>query len=155
MEVNSNIFCGDAIDILQDMEENCVDLIVTSPPYADQRKDTYGGIPTNEYVEWFLPISKELLRVLKPTGTFILNIKERVKNGERSTYVMELVMEMRKQGCYGRRNLFGIKKIVILVNGPIVFEMPGKDSCSLIRQKILICTRMPLWFQWEIGQRHD
>ena len=98
MEVNADIFCGDAADILQDIGENCVDLIVTSPPYADQRKDTYGGIPADKYIEWFLPISKELLRVLKPTGTFVLNIKERVVNGERSTYVMELIMEMRKQG---------------------------------------------------------
>jgi site-specific DNA-methyltransferase (adenine-specific)/site-specific DNA-methyltransferase (cytosine-N4-specific) len=39
-----------------------------------------------------------LLRVLKPTGTFILNIKERVVHGERSTYVIELILEMKKQG---------------------------------------------------------
>ena len=75
-----------------------MDLIFTSPPYADQRKKTYGGISPNKYVEWFLPITNELLRVLKPTGTFILNIKERVVDGERSTYVMELILEMRKQG---------------------------------------------------------
>lgn len=80
------------------LEDNSVDLIVTSPPYADQRKNTYGGISTNKYVDWFLPISAELLRVLKPTGTFILNIKEKVQNGERSTYVLELILEMRKQG---------------------------------------------------------
>jgi site-specific DNA-methyltransferase (adenine-specific)/site-specific DNA-methyltransferase (cytosine-N4-specific) len=98
MEVKSDIFCGDAAKILQNIKENSVDLIITSPPYADQRKDTYGGIPANKYVEWFLPISGELLRVLKPTGTFVLNIKERVINGERSTYVMELILEMRKQG---------------------------------------------------------
>ncbi|MDR0604803.1 MAG: site-specific DNA-methyltransferase [Bacteroidales bacterium] len=73
-------------------------MIITSPPYADQRKDTYGGISVDKYVEWFLPISQELLRVLKPTGTFILNIKERVLNGERSTYVIELILEMKKQG---------------------------------------------------------
>jgi len=98
MEVQSSIFCGDAADVLQSIEDNCVDLIVTSPPYADQRKDTYGGIHADKYVEWFLPITKELFRVLKPTGTFILNIKERVISGERSTYVMELIIEMRKQG---------------------------------------------------------
>jgi site-specific DNA-methyltransferase (adenine-specific)/site-specific DNA-methyltransferase (cytosine-N4-specific) len=98
MEIKSDIFCGDAAEILQNIKENSVDLIITSPPYADQRKDTYGGISANKYVEWFLPISKELLRVLKPTGTFVLNIKERVINGERSTYVMELIFEMRKQG---------------------------------------------------------
>ena len=84
--------------MLQEITDNTVDLIVTSPPYADQRKYTYGGVSANGYVEWFLPITKELLRVLKPTGTFILNIKERVINGERSTYVIELILEMKKQG---------------------------------------------------------
>jgi site-specific DNA-methyltransferase (adenine-specific)/site-specific DNA-methyltransferase (cytosine-N4-specific) len=98
MEIRSDIFCGDAAEILKDIEDVSVDLVVTSPPYADQRKNTYGGISSDKYVEWFLPISKELLRVLKPAGTFVLNIKERVINGERSTYVMELIMEMRRQG---------------------------------------------------------
>jgi site-specific DNA-methyltransferase (adenine-specific)/site-specific DNA-methyltransferase (cytosine-N4-specific) len=98
MEIKTDIFCGDAADVLMDMRANSVDLIITSPPYADQRKDTYGGITAEKYVEWFLPISKELLRVLNPAGTFILNIKERVMHGERSTYVMELILEMRKQG---------------------------------------------------------
>lgn len=98
MEVNANIIYGDCAEQLKKLPNDSVDLIVTSPPYADQRKTTYGGIAVNQYVEWFLPITKELLRVLKPTGTFILNIKEKVQNGERSTYVLELILEMRKQG---------------------------------------------------------
>lgn len=89
---------GNCREKLRDLPDNSVDLIVTSPPYADQRKNTYGGISVNEYVRWFLPISEELLRVLKPTGTFILNIKEKVVDGERSTYVLELILEMRRQG---------------------------------------------------------
>lgn len=92
------IYQGDCLQKLKLLEDNSVDLIVTSPPYADQRKNTYGGISTKEYVKWFLPISEELLRVLKPTGTFILNIKEKVQDGERSTYVLELILEMRRQG---------------------------------------------------------
>lgn len=95
---DTKIYLGDCRDILKDIPDNSVDLIITSPPYADQRKSTYGGIETNKYVEWFIPISEELLRVLKPTGTFILNIKEKVVNGERSTYVMELILKMRSQG---------------------------------------------------------
>ncbi len=98
MEVRTDLYLGDCRDVLQNIPDNSVDLIFTSPPYADQRKKTYGGIPPNEYVDWFLPIAKQLLRVLKPTGSFILNIKERVVNGERSTYVMELILAMRKQG---------------------------------------------------------
>lgn len=98
MEVKTDLYLGDSKELLKSLPSNSVDLIVTSPPYADQRKNTYGGIHPNKYVEWFLPISEQLLRVLKPTGTFILNIKEKVIEGERSTYVMELILKMRQQG---------------------------------------------------------
>lgn len=96
--MDSKIFNGDCKSELKNLASNSVDLIVTSPPYADQRKGTYGGIHPDKYVEWFLPISKELLRVLRPDGTFVLNIKEKVVEGERSIYVMELILAMRKQG---------------------------------------------------------
>ena len=98
MELRTDLYLGDSKLELKKLPTSSVDLIVTSPPYADQRKNTYGGIHHDEYVEWFLPVSKQLLRVLKPTGTFILNIKEKVVDGERSTYVMELILAMRKQG---------------------------------------------------------
>ena len=78
--------------------KNQVDVVVTSPPYADQRKKTYGGVSPDKYVAWFLPISAQLLRVLKPSGTFVLNIKERVTKGERHTYVLELILALRQQG---------------------------------------------------------
>lgn len=78
--------------------DNTFDLVVTSPPYADKRKNTYGGVAPDKYVEWFIPRSKQFLRVLKPTGTFILNIKEKAENGERHTFVLELILALRKQG---------------------------------------------------------
>jgi site-specific DNA-methyltransferase (adenine-specific) len=93
-----SIICGDALEVLRTFPDEFVDLIVTSPPYADKRKNSYGGIHPNRYVQWFLPIAGELRRVLKPSGTFILNIKEGVSEGERETYVLELILEMRKQG---------------------------------------------------------
>ncbi|MCW5921290.1 MAG: site-specific DNA-methyltransferase [Saprospiraceae bacterium] len=98
MQINTRLILGDSAKELKKLNDNSVDLIFTSPPYADQRKSTYGGITPEEYVNWFLPIGEELLRVLKPDGTFILNIKEKVSEGERSTYVLELILEMRKQG---------------------------------------------------------
>lgn len=110
MQVKTNIIHGDCKEVLKTLPSNSVDLIFTSPPYADQRKSTYGGIKPNEYVNWFLPISKELLRVLKPSGTFILNIKEKVVNGERSTYVIELILEMRKQGWFWTEEFIWHKK---------------------------------------------
>jgi len=97
-KVKADVILSDCLDVLKTLPDNSVNLIITSPPYADQRKSTYGGISPDKYVEWFLPIAKELKRVLHPKGTFILNIKEKAANGERHTYVMELIMEMRKQG---------------------------------------------------------
>lgn len=98
MEIRHDLYLGDCEDVMKDIPDNSVDLIFTSPPYADQRKSTYGGIHPDEYVDWFLPKTEQLLRILKPTGTFILNIKEKVVDGERSTYIMELILAMRKQG---------------------------------------------------------
>ncbi len=94
----TQIVLGDSVEKLKLLQENSIDLIFTSPPYADRRKNTYGGVKPEEYVDWFLPVSEELLRVLKPKGTFVLNIKEKVEEGERSTYVIELILALRKQG---------------------------------------------------------
>lgn len=98
MNFINQIFTGDCEDILREFPDNSIDLIFTSPPYADQRENTYGGIAPDKYVEWFLPKTSQFLRILKPTGTFILNIKERVVQGERHTYVIELILRMRQQG---------------------------------------------------------
>ncbi len=110
IQVNTDLLLGDCKQQLLQLPENSVDMIFTSPPYADQRKGTYGGIHPDKYVEWFLPISEQLLRVLKPTGTFILNIKEKVVEGERSTYVMELILAMRKQGWFWTEEFIWHKK---------------------------------------------
>ncbi|MBW6465308.1 MAG: site-specific DNA-methyltransferase [Brevefilum sp.] len=98
MNIDNQIFLGDCEKVLKSFPDNCVDLIFTSPPYADQRKATYGGIKPDQYVNWFMPKANEFLRILKPQGTFILNIKERVVNGERHTYVIELILKMREIG---------------------------------------------------------
>ena len=92
------IIPGECLDVLRTLPDACFDLIFTSPPYADNRKKTYQGIPIESYVEWFLPISAELKRALKPEGSFILNIKERAVRGERQTYVLELILAMKNQG---------------------------------------------------------
>lgn len=110
METRTDLYLGDSKEQLKLLADNSVDLIVTSPPYADQRKSSYGGIHPDKYVEWFLPISEQLLRVLKPTGTFILNIKEKVVDGERSTYVIELILNMRKQGWFWTEEFIWHKK---------------------------------------------
>jgi site-specific DNA-methyltransferase (adenine-specific) len=94
----STVYAGDVSSMLRLLYDNSVDLVVTSPPYAERRKKAYGGIPAEKYIEWFLPISAELRRVLNTTGSLVLNIKEGTQRRERQTYVYELVLALRKQG---------------------------------------------------------
>ena len=92
------ILAGDAADVLASQPADSVHLVVTSPPYADQRRSTYGGIHPDGYVDWFMPRAEAIQRVLRPDGTFILNIKEKAVRGERHTYVLELILAMREAG---------------------------------------------------------
>jgi len=107
------LLLGDCRAVLAHIPDCSVDLIVTSPPYADARKATYGGPSPENYVAWMLPICFELYRVLKDDGSFVLNIKERVVDGERGAYVMELILAMRRQGwrwteeyCWHKKNCY-------------------------------------------------
>jgi DNA modification methylase len=106
----NQIVLGNCLEILSSYAEQSVNLIVTSPPYADSRKSTYGGIHPDHYVEWFLPISEQLFRVLKNDGSFILNIKEKALNGERHTYVLELILALKKQGWFWTEEYIWHKK---------------------------------------------
>jgi site-specific DNA-methyltransferase (adenine-specific)/site-specific DNA-methyltransferase (cytosine-N4-specific) len=116
-KINTNIlYNGDSAKLLADaalFPDKSIGLIVTSPPYADKRKKSYDGVHPAKYVAWFLPIAKELYRVLKDDGSFILNIKEHPQNGERGTYVLELILALKKQGwfwieeyCWYKKNSF-------------------------------------------------
>jgi len=109
-KVDAIIYHGDCLEALKELPDKSVDLIITSPPYADQRASTYGGIKPDKYVEWFMPIAEELFRVLKDDGTFILNIKEKVVNGERHTYVIELILAMRQMGWHWTEELIWSKR---------------------------------------------
>lgn len=109
----NQIIEGNCLEVLRCLPAQSVDLIVTSPPYAKQRSKTYGGVDPDKYVEWFSPISEALQRVLKPTGSFVLNIKEPAIKGERHTFVLELIIVLRQQGwlwteeyCWHKKNSF-------------------------------------------------
>lgn len=94
-----SVFSGDCLDVLNHkIPAQSVDLVFTSPPYADQRKSTYGGIHPDNYVTWFLPRAEAIKRALKPSGSFVLNIKEKALKGERHPYVLNLILGMKEQG---------------------------------------------------------
>ena len=73
-EGKKEILLGDCLELMKSIPDNSIDLVFTSPPYAERRKSTYGGVNEDKYVDWFLPIGAEIKRILKPTGSFFLNI---------------------------------------------------------------------------------
>ena len=92
------IYYGDNLEVMPEkLADDSVSLIMTSPPYADARKKTYGGIPPEKYVEWFLPRAEEMKRILHSDGSMVINIKEGARNGEKMTYVWELIMALRQE----------------------------------------------------------
>lgn len=83
---------GDCLEVMSRMPDGSVDLIMTSPPYAEQRFGQYGGVSPERYPDWMLQVVSEGMRVLKDTGSFVLNIKEHVDNGTRDQYVMRTLL---------------------------------------------------------------
>lgn len=89
-------YLGDALGYLHDMADNSVDLIMTSPPFALRRKKEYGNVSADEYIEWFIPFATEFHRILKPEGSFVLDIGGSWNPGEptRSLYHYELLVAL-------------------------------------------------------------
>lgn len=87
------ILLGDCFELIRDIPDNSVDLVITSPPYADivnYGKNISIKKP-KEYCDWLLPLFDEIYRVLKPSGSFILNINDNCSNGLRNPFIYELI----------------------------------------------------------------
>lgn len=67
-------YLGDSLELLRNIPDDSVDLVITSPPYALEFKKEYGNVAKAKYVEWLKPFGREILRILKPEGSFVLNI---------------------------------------------------------------------------------
>ena len=96
----ATILEGDCLAVLRDgaVKAGSVALIVTSPPYANQRADTYGGIDPGRYGAWFLERAAEFARILAPDGSLVVNIKEHTDRGARHPYVYRLALAMQGAG---------------------------------------------------------
>lgn len=110
----ARVFCGDCRDVISEcIPASSVNLIVTSPPYADRRVQNYGGIHPDAYVDWFLPKTEAFKSCLTDDGSFVLNIKEKAVSGEKHRYVYDLVLAMRDRGwrlvdeyCWHKKNCY-------------------------------------------------
>lgn len=77
-----------------------VDLIVTSPPYADARKKHYDSVHPDKFVDWFLTFHEPFYKALKPDGSMVLNIKDKVVDGVRHRYVWHTIEALEKRGWF-------------------------------------------------------
>jgi len=80
----NQIICGDNLELFKQLPDNCIDLVITSPPYYQQRN--YGGGMGNEktveeYIENLLKVFNECIRVVKDTGSIVFNLGDKYKNG--------------------------------------------------------------------------
>ncbi|HVC98149.1 MAG TPA: site-specific DNA-methyltransferase [Pirellulales bacterium] len=67
-------YCADSLEFLPSLPDSSVDLVMTSPPYALHFKKEYGNVDQKQYVKWFMPFAAQIVRVLKPDGSFVLNV---------------------------------------------------------------------------------
>jgi site-specific DNA-methyltransferase (cytosine-N4-specific) len=87
---------GDSRELLKDLPENSINLVVTSPPFALQRKKDYGNKDQDEYIDWFMEFANEVKRVLTEDGSFVIDIGGGWKKGKpvRSLYHFKLLIEL-------------------------------------------------------------
>lgn len=136
------IFHGDCLDMLRRVPAESVDLIMTSPPYGEQRSDSYGGVPPAIYPEWFCGRAEEMRRVLKPTGSLIAVMGEYTEDGQRTEYADSTKREMRRRGWRHPETYIWHKK-----NG-----MPVKDSARRFRNAWEYCYQFTVSKQYKMNK---
>jgi len=87
---------GDALTLLSELEDGSVDLVMTSPPFALRRKKSYGNVEETDYVAWIVPFATEVFRVLKETGSFVLDLGGAYRAGvpSRSLYNFRVLVTL-------------------------------------------------------------
>lgn len=103
------IFNGDLLEQISKIEDNSIDLVLTSPPYAEQRDGLYNGINEQDYPEWTVKWMKQIKRILKPTGNVAIVIRPHIKEGQISDYTLRMRLSLRDDGWRECEELIWVK----------------------------------------------
>jgi site-specific DNA-methyltransferase (adenine-specific)/site-specific DNA-methyltransferase (cytosine-N4-specific) len=98
-DTTCTIIQADSREVLREYEGQ-VDLILTSPPYADARHKHYDSVHPDKFVDWFLTFHEPFYKALKPTGSLVLNIKDKVVDGVRHRYVWHTIEALSSRGWF-------------------------------------------------------
>lgn len=95
-------YLGDTLEFLPSIADESIDLILTSPPFALKRKKEYGNEDEDKYVDWFMGFADQLHRILKPEGSFVLDLGGAYMPGfpVRSIYMFELLVRLVKEAGF-------------------------------------------------------
>lgn len=87
-------YVGNSLELLAELPDGSIDLVMTSPPFALRRQKTYGNVEETEYVEWIKPFGQEVFRVLKESGSFVLDLGGAYRSGipSRSLYNFRVLL---------------------------------------------------------------
>ena len=87
-------YVGNSLELLAELPDNCIDLVMTSPPFALRRQKSYGNVEETEYVQWIKPFGQEVFRVLKESGSFVLDLGGAYRSGvpSRSLYNFRVLL---------------------------------------------------------------
>lgn len=99
LELN-RIYQFDCTEGMRLLPDNCIDLIVTSPPYIDMKDYGHkeGTIAPEDYVKWFKPKAKEMFRILNNKGSFVLNVNDKPENRLRNPWIYRTVNMLLDEG---------------------------------------------------------
>ena len=91
---SGHAYVGDSLELLSELPDNSIDLVMTSPPFALLRQKTYGNVEEAEYVQWIKPFGQEVFRVLKESGSFVLDLGGAYRSGvpSRSLYNFRVLL---------------------------------------------------------------
>lgn len=95
---HGSAYLADSLELMREIPDGSIDLICTSPPFALLRKKAYGNVEAAQYIEWFVDFANEFRRILKPTGSLVVDIGGTWNRGTpvRSLYHFELVLRLCK-----------------------------------------------------------
>ena len=126
-EYIDKVICGDASNVLNEIQDESIDLVITSPPYYRQRE--YGGIgignekTVEEYIDNLMVIFKECVRVVKNSGTIVFNIGDKYENGSLLLVPYRFANEVTK-----RTNVKLINEVTWVKLNPV----PKQDKKKLV-----------------------
>lgn len=134
-------FCSDSLPFLKAMDAETVDLVLTSPPFALRRKKSYGNVSASRYCDWFLPFAEEIHRILKPTGSLVLDIGGSWEKGipVRTLYHFELLLRL----CDPAAGLFHLAQEFYWYNPA---KMPAPAEWVTIRRVRVKDAVTPIWW---------